>query len=113
MMKHLVFLQRMAASVAVVSPLVLAASGCSLLRFGAYDSFDEWYVGREETFEADDIGFGTLHGSFTGYVVNDVVLRTPVYVAYELARTGLIPIALPYYAYGSLLSEGDRDASPE
>ena len=106
-------LNRLVGVTAVVLPFVLASSGCSLFRFGAYDSFGGWYVGRESPFVVDSIGFTSLDGSLTGYVVNDLVLRTPVSVVYEAGRTALIPVAVPYYACTHVLADGEADTSPE
>ena len=30
--------------------------------------------------------------------MNDLVLRTPVFAIYDLTRTALIPVAIPYYS---------------
>jgi len=42
-------------------------------------------------FDADTIGVGVADDTFVGYVVNDWVVRAPVFVASELVRATAIP----------------------
>lgn len=90
---------------------VPALTGCSLLRLGTYETFDEWYVDRERDIDVyiDSIGVEALEGTFTGYVLNDLVLRTPVFVTYEATRTALIPVALPFYTAKCAVGSASHD----
>ena len=76
-----------------------AMMGCSVLRLQTYDTFDEWYVDREQDMDTyiDSVGVEALEGTFTGYVLNDLLMRTPAFVTYEVTRTALISVALPFY----------------
>ena len=95
-----------------VSFATLLLPGCSHFRFGSYECFDEWYVGRADDFDPQDLGFASLDGDFTGYVVNDLIIRTPVFVVHEGIRTILVPVAVPYYA-GCALVEGCATSNTE
>lgn len=99
-----------AASLLFVS--VCGASGCSLIDFGANDSFHEWYSGPRDAFEPQSVGCTSLDGTFCGYVLNDMLLRTPMLLVYETTRAGLIPLAAPWFWCADLLS-GDQAESPE
>jgi hypothetical protein len=103
--------------VLLVGTLGLLAPGCSFLSFGSYESFDAWYVGGKETVRAQDLGFRALDGNFSGYVVNDILIRTPVQFVLEATCIVLMPVALPYYGVRSLGGEGDpsraSEATPE
>jgi len=98
-------------SVLAVSLLIVVAaglSGCALVDFGAYDSFDEWYVCRKDTFNIEDCGVELEKHGHPDYVVNDMVIRSPVYLLYDTARVPLILVAAPYYMVKSLLPEGEK-----
>ena len=91
----------------------LPLAGCTHVRFGDHASFDSWYAGRDDAFRIDQIGFEGLDGSFTGYVLNDIVIRTPVYVLYEAVYVVMIPIALPYYGVKSITGSSQDTPEPE
>ena len=93
-------------------PASLALPGCSHFRFGSYECFDEWYVGRADDFDPRDLGFESLDGNFAGYAVNDLLIRTPVFVVDEGVRTLLVPVAVPYYA-GRAVVGGDTASNTE
>jgi hypothetical protein len=90
---------------AVLLLIVCAAgfSGCALVDFGAYDSFDAWFVCRKDTFDVEDLGMDLEKYGHPDYVVNDLVVRTPVLVVYDTARIPLILVAAPYYMVKSLV----------
>jgi len=79
--------------------------------FGEYESFDAWYVSGKESVRAQDLGFRSLDGNLTGYVLNDILIRTPVQFALEATCLVLMPVALPYYGVRSL-GEGDSLNEP-
>lgn len=103
----------MALILAVSLACGLLAPGCSFVSFGSYESFDAWYVGGKETVRAEDLGFRSLDGNLSGYVVNDILIRTPVQVALEATCIALMPVALPYYGVRSLGGAGGEPAVPE
>ena len=82
-----------------------AASGCSLLDFGGNDSFDEWYSGPRDAFDPESVGCTSLDGGFSGYVLNDMLLRTPMMLVYETTRTALIPFAASCFACRHLFGD--------
>jgi hypothetical protein len=92
---------------------VFSSSGCSHLQFGSYASFDAWYVGRDDVLRVDQLGFTGMDGTFPGYVINDLVIRTPVYIVYEATWLVLVPVALPYYGVKSLSGGSDNEEPPE
>jgi len=83
----------------LILPALLMLAGCSHLKFNAYENMDDWYAAREDTFDIEDVGIQGIDGSFGGYVVNDLVIRSPVYAVYDLTRLAVSPIAWPYYTY--------------
>jgi len=101
---------RMRVGSAVLLLIFCAAgfSGCALVDFGAYDSFDAWFACRKETFDIEDYGVDLEKRGHPDYVVNDLVIRTPVFVLYDTARIPLILVAAPYYMVKSL-APGDGD----
>lgn len=88
--------------------LVVSSVGCAPFDLGSHETLDSWYVGRFEAFDVEEIGFQGLDGGFVGYCVNDVVIRAPVYLAYEALWIAMLPVAVPYYGYRFVA----RDGSP-
>ncbi len=88
-----------------------AVSGCSLVDFDGNDSFDEWYSGPRDAFDPESIGCTSLDGGFSGFVLNDMLLRTPVMLVYETTRTALLPFAASCFACRHLF--GDEGAEVE
>lgn len=90
----------------------LSTSGCGLFELDTYDGFGDWYVGRSYSEEPEGLVRGVVveswEGTAGGYIVNDLVIRTPVYFGYEVVRTVLIPVALPWYGVQWLLGPDDR-----
>ena len=89
---------RLVVAATLFSLVLSATSGCSLLDFGGNDSFDEWYSGPRDAFDPGSIGCTSLDGDFSGFVLNDVLLRTPVMLVYETTRTALVPFAASCFA---------------
>lgn len=92
---------------------MLSTFGCSHVQFGSHASFDAWYVGRDDVLRVDQLGFTGMDGTFPGYVINDLVIRTPVYIVYEATWLVLVPVALPYYGVKSLSGGSDNVGPPE
>ncbi len=91
-----------------------ATSGCSLLDFGGNDSFDEWYSGPRDAFDPDSVGCTSLDGDFSGYVLNDMLLRTPMLLVYEATRTALVPFAASCFACRHLFDDAGAEVeSPD
>jgi hypothetical protein len=88
-----------------------ALSGCALTDFGAYRSFDDWFVCRHDTFAIEEYGVELPKYGHPDYVVNDLVIRPPIFIVYEAARFPLIVVAAPYYALGGGSSGGDSAAA--
>ncbi|MCZ6792406.1 MAG: hypothetical protein O7J95_02185 [Planctomycetota bacterium] len=103
--------RRCAVLLVFVAVTLPSLPGCSILDFGPYSSFDDWYVGREDRFDAYSVGFESLDGSALGYVVNDMMLRTPTLVVLEGAKIVLMPFALPCFTARHLL--GTNEPPPE
>ena len=89
---------RLLVAATLLSFVLSATSGCSLLDFNGNDSFDEWYSGPRDAFDPESIGCTSLDGGFSGYVLNDMLLRTPVMLVYETTRTALLPFAASCFA---------------
>ncbi len=102
---------RLVVAATLLSFVLSAASGCSLLDFGGNDSFDEWYSGPRDAFDPESIGCTSLDGDFAGYVLNDMLLRTPMMLVYETTRTALLPFAASCFACRHLF--GDEGAEVE
>jgi hypothetical protein len=45
------------------------------------------------------LGVESWDGTAGGYIVNDLIVRTPVMLAHDASLMGLAPVALPYYGY--------------
>lgn len=106
-------LGRVVAAVTLLFAVLCVAGGCSLLDFGRHDSFDEWYSGPEDAFDPDSIGCTSLDGGFPGYVLNDMLLRTPAMLVHETTRTALVPFAASCFACRHVLgSDEPETASP-
>ena len=86
-----------------------ATSGCSLLDFGGNDSFDEWYSGPRDAFDPESVGCTSLDGDFSGYVLNDMLLRTPMLLVYETTRTALVPFAASCFACRHLFDDAGAE----
>lgn len=86
-----------------------ATSGCSLLDFGGNDSFDEWYSGPRDAFDPESVGCTSLDGDFSGYVLNDMLLRTPMLLVYETTRTVLVPFAASCFACRHLFDDAGAE----
>ena len=87
------------AACCVVLGLTAILPGCALVQFDRYDSFDGWFSATRDPFEPESIGVGGLEkGGTPDYVVNDLIIRSPVFLGYDLARFPLILVAVPRYA---------------
>jgi hypothetical protein len=89
----------------------LLLGGCAPLDVGAHASFDSWFVGSADSVHLEEWGILALDGGPGGYLVNDVLIRTPALIVQDTACLLLVPVALPYYWIGSLTGGGDSSAS--
>ena len=94
----------------LVSTTMLGSTSCSLFRFGDYDRFDEWFAssGYHTNEEIPTIGIQGLEGTFTGYLVNDIVIRTPVFLVYDATWLLTGVVAIPYYTVTYFATLGER-----
>ncbi len=100
---------RLVVAATLFSLVLSATSGCSLLDFGGNDSFDEWYSGPRDAFDPESVGCTSLDGDFSGYVLNDMLLRTPMLLVYETTRTALVPFAASCFACRHLFDDAGAE----
>jgi len=79
--------------------------------FGDANSFDEWFAATDHPVPIEQVGFDSFAaGSLAGYVVNDIALRTPAFLAFEACRWGGAVVALPYFAVRHAFDSSSSDA---
>ena len=91
--------------------LALSLAGCSEFQFSGYETFDEWYAAIDRPSDVESVTIAPLEeGSISGYLVNDVLARTPAHGGCEVVRHCASVVALPWYSFRFLL--GNRWTSP-
>jgi hypothetical protein len=83
----------------VVLGLGVFLPGCALVQFDRYDSFDGWFSATRDPFDPESLGVDGLKKNGTpDYVLNDLIIRSPIFLVRDLARIPLILVAIPRYA---------------
>jgi hypothetical protein len=67
-------------------------------------------VAREDPFDPEDLGVETEKYGAVDYLLNDCVIRAPIFALYDTSRCVLSAVTLPYYALGGG-AEDTREAA--
>lgn len=81
--------------------------------FDSHPSFDAWFSQGTEYEWSRELGWPSLDGSASGYVVNDLLIRTPALIGYEATYFFLMPIALPYYGWKGIVGDSPQEGAAE
>lgn len=87
--------------------LLLVCSGCAQLELDTYSSYEDWMVARQDPFDIESFGVETEKYGAVDYLLNDCVIRTPIFAVYDASRCVLSAFTLPYYALG-----GGKESDP-
>jgi hypothetical protein len=81
-------------------------TGCSALRPGEFDDFDDWWTGRPES----DYELIELEGRSPNLWLLHSYALWPLFAARDALRIGAAPLVWPYFAVRGPRGEADQPA---